>query len=240
MTVKAWISKETGLPSFFLNGKDLGAQVFAGQRLVNPPMSPPIFSDVFAVPGVPTEYTVGSMRYVLQRIGAPHSLASLDGRVSAPVSWTGNDERGYDTRVATYDLHDRRTPIARYSTEAAAPTGRLEFLAYADESALVEQLISMRYPLVALHSHVACGMRDCDVPEVRCLTVTSASSKRTGRRDRIRREWTLEYKLADMEEMAVLGGGGGVVTWGTVQAKWGTWRRMSWLQAAHELTGLPL
>nr|DAX21544.1 MAG TPA: hypothetical protein [Caudoviricetes sp.] len=240
MTIKAWTSKETGLPSFFLDGKDIGAQVYAGNRLVNPTGTPQVFSDMFAAPGVETEYSIGSLRYGLRRVGPPHALASLDGRVTATVSWIGDDARAYDTRVATFDLQDRRTAIARYSTVSAEPTGRLEFLAYADESALVEKLLDTRQPLVSLHSHAACGLRDCDVPEVRCVTVTSASSKRTGRRDRVRREWALGYKPADMEEAATAAGGGSLITWGAVQAKYGKWRHMTYLQAAQWLTGMPL
>lgn len=240
MTIRAWLSRETGLPSFFLDGNDTGARVYAGGRLVNPPGTPQAFSDMFAAPGVETEYVVGSVRYSLRRVGPPHALASIDGRVTAPVSWIGDDARTYDTRVATFDLQDRRTPIARYSTVAADPTGTLEFLTYAESSALVEQLLETRQPLVSLHSHAACGLRDCDVPEVRCVTVTRASSKRTGRRDRVRREWTLDYKPADMEESARAAGGGSLITWGAVQAKYGKWRHMTYLQAAQSLTGMPL
>lgn len=240
MTIKAWVSTETGLPSFFLDGKDLGARVYAGDRLVNPPGTPQVFSDMFAPPGVETEYSIGSMRYGLRRVGPPHALTSLDGRVTATVSWIGDDARAYDTRVVTFDLQARRTAIARYATVSAEPAGRLEFLAYAEDSARVEQLLDTRQPLVSLHSHTACCLRDCDVPEARCVTVTSAASKRTGRRDRVRREWTLDYKPADMEEAVTTAGGGSLITWGAVQAKYGKWRHMTYLQAAHLLTGMPL
>ena len=136
------------------------------------------------------------------------------------------------------DINARRTPVIRWAGVAAAYTGRLELLAYAEESARLERILEARQPVIAIHSHDACDLQDCDVPAVRVLAVTHATSQRTGRRDRVRRQWTLDYKQIDTDEARALVGTIPVVTWGAWDAV-SKWRGRSYVDLLREYAGMP-
>lgn len=239
--IKAWIHRETGLPCFYLDGPDAGAAVYDGDRLVNPaaagrPAS--AFCDPLAPPGVATTYTVGGRRFTLTRRGEGYAITSLDSRQRAVVSYIGDDAREYDTRATATDINARRAPVIRWAGVAAAYTGKLELLAYAEESARLERILEAREPVIAVHSHDACDLEDCDVPAVRVLAVTHAASQRTGRRDRVRRQWTLDYRQIDLREAAALLGNIPVVTWGAWDAA-SKWRPRSYVELLREFAGMP-
>ena len=241
MAVKAWIHKETGVPCFYLDGPDAGAAVYDGDRLINPAetgRAAVSVCDPLAPPGVATTYTVGTQRFTLTRRGEGYAVTSLDSRTRAVVSYIGDDAREYDTRATATDINARRTPVIRWAGVAAAYTGRLELLAYAEESARLESIIEARQPVIAVHSHDACDMQDCDVPAVRVLIITHATSQRTGRRDRVRRQWTLDYKQVDMDEARALVGTIPVVTWGVWDAA-SKWRGRSYVELLREFAGMP-
>lgn len=241
MAVKAWIHKETGLPCFYLDGPDAGAAVYDGERLINPAdtaNTASAFCDPFAPPGVVTTYTVGAQRFTLTRRGEGYAVTSLDSRQRAVVSYIGDDAREYDTRATSTDINARRTPVIRWAGVAAAYTGRLELLAYAEESARLERILEARQPVIAVHSHDACDLKDCDIPAVRVLAITHATSQRTGRRDRVRRQWTLDYKQVDMDEARALVGTIPVVTWGVWDAA-SKWRGRSYVELLREFAGMP-
>lgn len=241
MTIKAWIHKETGLPCFYLDGPDAGAAVYDGERLINPAdtaNAASAFCDPFAPPGVSTTYTVGARRFTLTRRGEGYAVTSLDSRQRAVVSYIGDDAREYETRATATDINARRTPVIRWAGVAAAYTGRLELLAYAEESARLERILEARQPVIAIHSHDACDLQDCDVPAVRVLAVTHATSQRTGRRDRVRRQWTLDYKQIDLDEASGLLGNVPVVTWGAWDAV-SKWRGRSYVDLLREYAGMP-
>lgn len=241
MTIKAWIHKETGLPCFYLDGPDAGAAVYDGERLINPAdtaNAASAFCDPFAPPGVSTTYTVGARRFTLTRRGEGYAVTSLDSRQRAVVSYIGDDAREYETRATATDINARRTPVIRWAGVAAAYTGRLELLAYAEDSTRLERILEARQPVIAVHSHDACDLKDCDVPAVRVLAITHATSQRTGRRDRVRRQWTLDYKQVDLEEAAGLLGNVPVVTWGAWDAV-SKWRGRSYVDLLREFAGMP-
>lgn len=239
--IKAWIHKETGLPCFYLDGPDAGAPVYDGDRLINPAATAnaaAAFCDPFAPPGVATTYTVGARRFVLTRRGEGYAVTSLDSRARAVVSYIGDDAREYDTRATATDINARRTPVIRWAGVAAAYTGKLELLAYAEESARLERILEAREPVIAVHSHDACDLADCDVPAVRVLAITHATSQRTGRRDRVRRQWTLDYRQIDLDEARALVGNVPVVTWGAWDAV-SKWRARSYVELLREFAGMP-
>ncbi len=241
MAVKSWIHKETGLPCFFLDGPDVLAAVYDGERLINPADTAnqaSAFCDPLAPPGVTTTYTVGTQRFTLTRRGEGYAVTSLDARQRAVVSYIGDDAREYETRATATDINARRTPVIRWAGVAAAYTGRLELLAYAEESARLERILEARQPVIAVHSHDSCDLRDCDIPAVRVLAITHATSQRTGRRDRVRRQWTLDYKQIDLEEAAGLLGNVPVVTWGAWDAA-SKWRGRSYVELLREFSGMP-
>ena len=241
MAIKAWIHKETGLPCFYLDGPDAGGAVYDGDRLINPAdtaNTASAFCDPFAPPGVVTTYTVGAQRFTLTRRGEGYAVTSLDSRQRAVVSYIGDDAREYDPRATATDINVRRTPVIRWAGVAAAYTGRLELLAYAEESARLERILEARQPVIAVHSHDACDLQDCDIPAVRVLAVTHATSQRTGRRDRVRRQWTLDYKQVDMDEARALVGAIPVVTWGVWDAA-SKWRGRSYVELLREFAGMP-
>lgn len=239
--IKAWIHKETGLPCFYLDGPDAGAPVYDGDRLINPAdtdRAAAAFCDPFTPPGVATTYTVGARQVTLTRRGEGYAITSLDSRSRAVVSYIGDDARDYETRATATDINARRTPVIRWAGVAAAYTGKLELLAYAEESARLERIIEAREPVIAVHSHDACDLQDCDVPAVRVLAVTHATSQRTGRRDRVRRQWTLDYRQIDMDEARALVGNIPVVTWGAWDAR-SKWRPRSYVELLREFAGMP-
>lgn len=241
MTIKAWIHKKTGLPCFFLDRADAALAVSDGARIILPAETgrPAVsVSDPLAPPGVATTYTVGTQRFTLTRRGEGYAITSLDSRQRAPVSYIGDDAREYDTRATATDITTRRTPVIRWAGVAAAYTGRLELLAYAEESASLERILAARQPIIAVHSHDACELKDCDIPAVRVLAVTHATSQRTGRRDRVRRQWTLDYKQIDMDEARALVGTIPVVTWGAWDAA-SKWRSRSYVELLREFAGMP-
>lgn len=241
MAVKAWIHKETGLPCFYLDGPDAALSVNDGPRVILPAeagRAAVSVCDPLAPPGVATTYTVGTQRFTLTRRGEGYAITSLDSRQRAAVSYIGDDAREYDTRATATDINARRTPVTRWAGVAAAYTGRLELLAYAEESASLERLLEARQPLIAIHSHDACDLKDCDVPAVRVLAITHATSQRTGRRDRVRRQWTLDYKQIDTDEARALVGTIPVVTWGTWDAA-SKWRGRSYVDLLREYAGMP-
>ncbi len=239
--IKAWIHKETGLPCFFLDGPDAGVAVYGGDRLINPAASAnaaAAFCDPFAPPGVATTYTVGARQVTLTRRSEGYAVTSLDSRARAVVSYIGDDARDYDPRTTATDINARRTPVVRWAGVAAAYTGKLELLAYAEESARLERIIEAREPVIAVHSHDACDLQDCDVPAVRVLAITHATSQRTGRRDRVRRQWTLDYRQIDLDEARALVGSIPVVTWGVWDAA-SKWRARSYVELLREFAGMP-
>lgn len=241
MAVKAWIHKETGQPCFFLDGADAALAVSAGTRVILPAETGrPAVSvcDPFATPGVATTYTVGTQRFTLTRRGEGHAITSLDSRQRAVVSYIGDDAREYDMRATATDINARRTSVIRWAGVAAAYTGRLELLAYAEESDRLERILEARQPVIAVHSHDACDLKDCDIPAVRVLAVTHATSQRTGRRDRVRRQWTLDYRQIDLSEAAGLIGDVPVVTWGAWDAV-SKWRGRSYVDLLREFAGMP-
>lgn len=241
MAIKAWIHKETGLPCFFLDGPDAGAAVYDGDRLINPAdaaNAASAFCDPFAPPGVVTTYTVGAQRFTLTRRGEGYAVTSLDSRQRAVVSYIGDDAREYDTRATATDINARRTPVIRWAGVAAAYTGKLELLAYAEDSERLARIIEAREPVIAVHSHDACDLADCDIPAVRVLAITHATSQRTGRRDRVRRQWTLDYKQIDLDEARALVGTIPVVTWGAWDAV-SKWRGRSYVELLREFAGMP-
>lgn len=241
MAVKAWIHKETGLPCFYLDGPDAGAAVYDGERLINPAdtaNAASAFCDPFAPPGVATTYTVGTQRFTLTRRGEGYAVTSLDSRQRAVVSYIGDDAREYETRATATDINARRTPVIRWAGVAAAYTGRLELLAYAEDSARLDRILEARQPVIAIHSHDACDLKDCDVPAVRVLAITHATSQRTGRRDRVRRQWTLDYKQIDLDEASGLLGNVPVVTWGAWDTR-SKWRGRSYVELLREFAGMP-
>lgn len=241
MAIKAWIHKETGLPCFFLDGPDAGAAVYDGDRLINPAdaaNAASAFCDPFAPPGVVTTYTVGAQRFTLTRRGEGYAVTSLDSRQRAVVSYIGDDAREYDTRATATDINARRTPVIRWAGVAAAYTGKLELLAYAEDSERLARIIEAREPVIAVHSHDACDLADCDIPAVRVLAITHATSQRTGRRDRVRRQWTLDYKQIDLDEARALVGTIPVVTWGAWDAR-SKWRGRSYVELLREFAGMP-
>lgn len=241
MAIKAWIHKETGMPCFYLDGYDVVASVYDGERLINHADaldSSTAFCDPFAPPGVATTYTVGARRFTLTRRGEGYAITSLDSSQRAVVSYIGDDAREYDTRATATDINARRTPVIRWAGVAAAYTGRLELLAYAEESARLERILEARQPVVAVHSHDACDLQDCDIPAVRVLAVTHATSQRTGRRDRVRRQWTLDYRQIDLGEASGLLGIVPVVTWGAWAAR-SKWQGRSYVDLLREFAGMP-
>lgn len=241
MAIKAWIHKETGLPCFYLDGADAALAVSDGARVILPAETGRAalsVCDPLAPPGVATTYTVGSQRFTLTRRGEGYAVTSLDSRQRAVVSYIGDDAREYDTRATATDINARRTPVIRWAGVAAAYTGRLELLAYAEESARLERILEARQPVIAVHSHDACDLKDCDVPAVRVLAITHATSQRTGRRDRVRRQWTLDYKQIDTDEARALVGTIPVVTWGAWDAR-SKWRGRSYVDLLREFAGMP-
>lgn len=241
MAIKAWIHKETGLPCFYLDGYDVVVSVYDGERLINHADaldSSTAFCDPFAPPGVATTYTVGARRFTLTRRGEGYAVTSLDSRQRAVVSYIGDDAREYDTRATATDINARRTPVIRWAGVAAAYTGRLELLAYAEESDRLERILEARQPVIAVHSHDACDLQDCDIPAVRVLAVTHATSQRTGRRDRVRRQWTLDYRQIDLGEASGLLGNVPVVTWGAWAAR-SKWQGRSYVDLLREFAGMP-
>lgn len=239
--IKAWIHKETGLPCFYLDGPDAGAAVYDGDRLINPTgtvgQASVAFCDPFAPPGVATTYTVGARRFTLTRRGEGYAVTSLDSRQRAVVSYIGDDAREYDTRATATDINARRTPVVRWAG-VAAYTGKLELLAYSEESDRLERILEAREPVIAVHSHDACDLPDCDIPAVRVLAVTHATSQRTGRRDRVRRQWTLDYRQIDLDEARTLVGNIPVVTWGAWDAR-SKWHGRSYADILREFAGMP-
>lgn len=241
MAVKAWIHKETGLPCFYLDGPDAALSVSDGPRVILPAetgRAAVSVCDPLAPPGVATTYTVGTQRFTLTRRGVGYAITSLDSRQRAVVSYIGDDAREYDTRATATDINARRTPVIRWAGVAAAYTGRLELLAYSEESASLGRLLEARQPIIAVHSHDACDLNDCDVPAVRVLAITHATSQRTGRRDRVRRQWTLDYRQIDMDEARALVGTIPVVTWGAWDAV-SKWRGRSYVELLREFAGMP-
>lgn len=239
--IKAWVHKETGLPCFFLDGPDAVDPVYAGDRLINPAGAvgqSAAFCDPFAPPGVATTYTVGARQVTLTRRGEGYAITSLDSRARAVVSYIGDDARDYDPRATATDINARRTPVIRWAGVAAAYTGKLELLAYAEASERLERILEAREPVVAVHSHDACDLEDCDIPAVRVLAITHATSQRTGRRDRVRRQWTLDYRQIDLREAAALLGNIPVVTWGAWDAV-SKWRGRSYVELLREFAGMP-
>ena len=239
--IKAWIHRETGLPCFYLDGPDAGAAVYDGDRLVNPAGAAgqaSAFCDPLAPPGVATTYTVGAKRFALTRRGEGYAITSLDSRQRAVVSYIGDDAREYDTRATATDINARRTPVVRWAGVAAAYTGKIELLAYAEESARLERILEAREPVIAVHSHDSCDLQDCDIPAVRVLAVTHATSQRTGRRDRVRRQWTLDYRQIDMAEARALVGSIPVVTWGAWDAR-SKWQGRSYVDLLRDFAGMP-
>lgn len=238
--IKAWIHKETGLPCFYLDGPDAGTAVYDGDRLVNPAVAggpASAFCDPLAPPGVATTYTVGTRRFTLTRRGEGYAITSLDSRARAVVSYIGDDAREYETRATATDINARRAPVIRWAGVAAAYTGKLELLAYAEESARLERILEAREPVIAVHSHDACVLQDCDIPAVRVLAVTHATSQRTGRRDRVRRQWSLDYRQIDMAEARTLVGNIPVVTWGAWDAR-SKWQGRSYVDLLREFAGM--
>ena len=241
MTIKAWVHKETGLPCFYLDGPDAALAVSDGARVIlHAEAGRPAVSvcDPLAPPGVATTYTVGAQRFTLARRGEGYAITSLDSRARAVVSYIGDDAREYDTRATATDINARRTPVIRWAGVAAAYTGKLELLAYAEESARLERLLEARQPVIAIHSHDACDLTDCDIPAVRVLAVTHATSQRTGRRDRVRRQWILDYRQIDLDEARALVGNVPVVTWGAWDAV-SKWRGRSYVELLREFAGMP-
>jgi hypothetical protein len=241
MAVKAWIHKETGLPCFYLDGPDAALSVSDGPRVILPAEAGRdalSVCDPLAPPGVATTYTVGTRRFTLTRRGEGYAITSLDSRARATVSFIGDDAREYDTRATATDINARRTPVIRWAGVAAAYTGKLELLAYAEESARLERILEAREPVIAVHSHDACDLADCDIPAVRVLAITHATSQRTGRRDRVRRQWTLDYKQIDLDEARALVGTIPVVTWGAWDAV-SKWRGRSYVDLLREFAGMP-
>ena len=73
---------------------------------------------------------------------------------------------------------------------------------------------------------------------MRVLAITHATSQRTGRRDRVRRQWTLDYKQIDLDEARALVGTIPVVTWGAWDAV-SKWRGRSYVELLREFAGMP-
>lgn len=241
MAIKAWIHKETGLPCFFLDGADSALAVSDGTRVILPAeagRAAVSVCDPLAPPGVATTYTVGTQRFTLTRRGEGYAITSLDSRQRAVVSYIGDDAREYETRATATDINARRTPVIRWAGVAAAYSGKLELLAYAEESDRLEHILEARQPVIAVHSHDSCDLQDCDIPAVRVLAITHATSQRTGRRDRVRRQWALDYRQIDMDEARALVGNIPVVTWGAWDAR-SKWRGRSYVDLLREYAGMP-
>ena len=241
MAIKAWIHRETGLPCFYLDGADSALAVSDGTRVILPAeagRAAVSVCDPLAPPGVATTYTVGTQRFTLTRRGEGYAITSLDSRQRAVVSYIGDDAREYETRATATDINARRTPVIRWAGVAAAYNGKLELLAYAEESARLERIIEARQPVIAVHSHDSYDLQDCDIPAVRVLAITHATSQRTGRRDRVRRQWALDYRQIDMDEARALVGNIPVVTWGAWDAR-SKWRGRSYVDLLREYAGMP-
>jgi hypothetical protein len=239
MSVRAWVSRATGLPTFHLDGANAADTVTApGGRVLT--HTTPIFSDPLAPPSTPTTYQVGATTVTLTRVGVEHGLTTIDGRTQAAVTWIGDDPRTYDPRAGVLDTPARRGPATRYATAPASVEGTLEMLSYKEESEKIEQILNDRHPLIALHGHGRCQIPGCDVPAIRLLAVTKATSKRTGRRDRVRRDWSIDYREIPVDEQPAPDLTTPAVTWGEAQARYRTWGSVgSYLKCARDITGMP-
>lgn len=236
MAVIGWIASHTGLPCLY---SDTPARVTSGGRVLWDGRGPTLIADALAVPGEPTEYRVGAATVTLTRRDDGHALTDGHGRGRVRLGWLGDDPDDWDARLTLMGITSRRTPIARWGLTPPTPGGTLEAVTEGRAAtAQMRALVGARGPLIALHSSAACQTVDCDIPRVRALYLTGASSVVSGRIDLSEREWTLPYQAVDPLEVDFVGAAP-VVTWGEWAGLGGGWRSASALDVARSIAGMP-
>ena len=232
MTVKTWLHKDTGLPTFYLDKQDLNVPVYAGSRLVRAAENnggTVVFSDPFATPGVPTVYKFKLRTVTMTRPGTTmgtqivtdlqgHQIPGL-GAQPVPVMNT------WKSSAKVWE-----TGAVRYPPITSLRTGETQFILYdPTREADMWDLLQSHTPLI-----ITTGMPVPGRQEMRAVVVSDVTQTWIGHvgYQRWNVKWT-EYTGPTTTTASAL-------TWGTVQAKWRTWQHMSWAQAAHELTGMPL
>ena len=228
MTVKTWLHKDTGLPSFYLDKQDANLPVYAGSRLVRAAENnggTVVFSD----PGAPTVYTIGTRTVTMTRPGATMGtqiVTDLQGRQIPGLG--AQPVPVMNTWKSSAKVWE--TGAVRYPPIAPLRTGETQFILYdPTRETDVWSLLQSHTPLIITTGTPVPGRQ-----EMRAVVVSDVTQTWIGHvgYQRWNVKWT-EYTGPTTVTVNAL-------TWGAVQAKWGTWRRMSWAQAAHELTGMPL
>lgn len=232
MTVKTWLHKETGLPSFYLDKQDVNTPVYAGSRLVRGVENhggAVVFSDPFAMPGAPTTYTIGTQTVTMTRPGATMGTQIVTDLQGKQIPGLGAQPVPVmNTWKSSAKVWE--TGAVRYPPIAPLRTGETQFILYdparEDE---VWNLLQSHTPLIVTTGAPVPGRQAMLAVVVSDVTQTWIGHVGY---QRWNVKWT-EYTGTSTSTVNAL-------TWGAVQAKWRTWQHMSWIQAAHELTGLPL
>lgn len=233
MTVTTWIHQYTGLPSFYLDGDDTNAAIYADDRLINPSDThgaPTAFSDPFATPGVPTTYRIGTRTVTMVRDGGTMGTQIV-------TDLNGNQVPGLGAQPVT-TLHTWRSNVKTWDTGAvrypATPplrTGETHFIVYdPTRENDVWRILQSRSPVIFATGAPVPG----HLPLVAAIItdVTHTWVGHTGHQ-RFNAKWTeyAGYQNGNPFNTPV-------VTWGAWDAV-STWRARSYVELLREFAGMP-
>lgn len=123
-------------------------------------------------------------------------LTDLQGRGVVDFRWFagGGDPRALEPRHVFFDVPGESLPSFLSGPVAGAGGGSLTARTTGADTKAMHALLARNVPVVLLHNHAWCQIRGCDTPSVQTVLLTAAPADRTGRTDRVQREWRLAYR----------------------------------------------
>lgn len=123
-------------------------------------------------------------------------LTDLQGRGVVDFRWFagGGAPRAVDPRHVFFDVPGESLSSFLSAPVAGAGGGSLTARTTGVDTKAMEALLARNVPVVLLHNHVWCQIRGCDTPSAQTVLLTAAPSDRTGRTDRVQREWQVAYR----------------------------------------------
>lgn len=241
MALKAWIAKNTGLPTLWT---DYTAPVYRNGQVWWTPtleqLSIPLSLPLSPI-GEAVTYKQGGSSYTLTRAtpsGGGHMLTTLDGHASTSFRWIGEDST--DLGVEVFTANTSAGLISRWPLMPPERTFTLDCLTDTDQTAAMEKIIAAKTPLLLFHNTAACDMNPCDIEPIRAVVVTKASHARTRRTPAAQRRWSLSCSTRDIA--TIMGGAGeftSALTWGHWDAYDHQWKRRTYLELCRLITGMP-
>ena len=233
MPVRAWVSKATGLPTFYVDGAT--AVISAdGRTITTSSGDAAVVSDVLAPPGVPTIYTAGRERLTLTRRGSTMGEQILTDLTGRGVPGLGAQPV---TNLSAWRSDAKVWPsgAARFPNTPPLRTGETQFiLRDPAQEERVWGILRGREPVI-----IGTGAPVPGRQQLMAVVVTDVTPTWMGHvgYQRWNVRWT-EY--TGFQSGNAASGTRSVVTWGEAQARYRTWGSVgSYLKCARDITGMP-